>query len=194
MRFPHSESPFGGPGRPAPAKVLSIVAAAMVTLAGAKCHAQLLWDTSAAGGIQGGSGNWLGTVTWSGILGGRTQWVDGNVAVFNAGSGTVTLNGAVTANGLVFNVDGYVINGSSILTLGGATPTITVSDAGETARIEVAISGAAGLTKSGNGALSMGGSAFGNTYTGSTVINGGRITITSSGGVLPTNTPVVIAN
>ena len=114
--------------------------------------------------------------------------------IFNAGSGTVTLNGAVTANGLNFNVSGYSISGSSVLTLGGTSPVINVTNAGHWALIDAVLSGTGGLTKNGAGDLLMRRSV--STYAGPTVINAGRIIANTNplGHVLPSGTPVVIAN
>lgn len=142
----------------------------------------LFWDTSASNGVQGGTGNWLGTNNWSNNVfpGNNVPWIDGATAFFSATPGTATLNGAVTANGLTFNVDGYVISGASTLTLSGATPAINVSNAGQTAAISAPIGGSAGFTKIGAGTLTLSGFAA-NSYTGLATVTDGTLNLSKGG-------------
>jgi hypothetical protein len=145
----------------------AVLVAVVLLLRPADSNAQaaLLWDTSGASGVQGGTGNWLGTNNWNNIFpGNNIAWIDGTGAVFSATPGTVTVNGAVTASQLIFNVDGYLISGASTLTLDGAPPTINVSNAGQSATIGAKIGGSAGLTKAGDGTLILGGFASFSTY------------------------------
>ena len=85
---------------------------------------------------------------------------------WDAASGTLTFSGT-----------------SVTLTLGANT--LTVRGAFDTS-IANAISGAAGITKTGAGTLTLGGN---NTYGGSTTINAGTLALTSSGSIA--NTPVI---
>lgn len=139
--------------------------------------AALTWDGSnTANSIaDGGAGTWdtnivanwwdgLGNVTWPAAGGTDDD------AIFEGAAGLVTIDAAgVTANDLVFNVDGYSLSGGS-LTLNGGAPSITTTTG--TATIHSVIAGTAGLTKSGNGTLVLNGT---NTYTGTTTISGGTL-------------------
>ncbi len=81
----------------------------------------------------------------------------------------MTLDGNVTADGLAFNTPGYEVtntDGISVLTLAG-TPIITIPGGDE--EIDCIIAGSAGLTGSGSGFLTLGGT---NTYTGAVSIGG----------------------
>jgi autotransporter-associated beta strand protein len=70
-------------------------------------------------------------------------------------------------------------NAANILTLDGATPSISVSalGSGATTTISAVIAGTNGLTKLGAGTLVL---TATNTYTGGTTINGGRLTISNA--------------
>ncbi|MCX5653717.1 MAG: autotransporter-associated beta strand repeat-containing protein, partial [Planctomycetota bacterium] len=124
-----------------------------------------------------GTGTWDVTDTnWGG--GGSSIW-DGtngpnNIAIFNTAGAAVSVSsgsGAVNANGITFS-DTATISGDAI-TIAGTTPTIT---ANADATISSAILGTNGLTKLGDGTLTLTGA---NSYTGATRINGG--TLSTSG-------------
>ncbi len=129
----------------------------------------IYWDPgfSDASPGSGGNGSWdsISTNWFSGNV--DAKWVSNNVANFAGTAGTVTLNANETADGLTFVTDGYTIGGTSSLTLAG-TPII--SGPGVTAEIDCSIAGTAGLTESGLGTLTLGGS---NSFTGSTTIGDG---------------------
>jgi fibronectin-binding autotransporter adhesin len=122
-----------------PARVLVILTATATLLftASSGVTATLQWDADPhLFGAQGGSGNWLGSnMWWTGIRGTNTTWVSGSAASFGPSAGTVSVNGAVTADSLSFSTTGYTISGSSALTLSGAN-TITVTNASDTAESE----------------------------------------------------------
>lgn len=169
------------------------------------------WDpgfTKVAPG-SGGNGNWDSTSTNWFIGSSDTKWVSNNVANFAGSAGTVALNANETADGLTFTTGGYILNGTSILTLGG-TPIITLP--GGTAEIDCAIAGTAGIIENGSGTLTLGGiNTFGgavtigdggalvlnapNAYAGATAIgSGSMLTIAGSGNIGSGNYPGAIAN
>lgn len=119
----------------------------------------------------GGNGTWdTATANWSGA---GTVWPATStltdIATFASSSGTVTIaTGGITANGLTFNTSGYTINGAA-LTLDGASPTVSTAT-GISASISSIIAGSAGLTKSGDGTLTLSGA---NTHTGPTLVSAG---------------------
>jgi autotransporter-associated beta strand protein len=80
----------------------------------------------------------------------------------------------VTAHNLTFNTTGYILGGST-LTLNGSTPTISTAT-GVTATIGSQILGSAGLTKAGDGTLTLTAVNF---YTGTTTINAGTLSTTN---------------
>jgi fibronectin-binding autotransporter adhesin len=154
-------------------------AALLISLAASPAGAaDLYWDANNSGIGIGGDGAWNTTAsswntTGNGVAGPFAIWNNGNLdnAIFDGTAGTVTLGAPVTAHNLTFAVGGYALTGGT-LTLGGATPTITVT-AG-TSTINSAIAGTAGLTKAGAGTLALGGA---NTFSGGITVNGGTLTV-----------------
>jgi autotransporter-associated beta strand protein len=151
--------------------ILAVVAAA--STAGPARSQPYTWDPALTGtATGGGSGTWdTTTANWfNGTA--LVPWPGGQVAVFGGtvtGTSTVTIApGGVSATGLTFNSDGYVLTGDP-LTLTGVTPTITVAGV-LNATVSSAIAGTAGLTKAGTGYLTLSGA---NTYTGTTTVGGG---------------------
>lgn len=145
------------------------------------------WDgdgegNSGNGAVDGGSGTLtanspnltLGDGSSNNILP-----VDPATIVFRGLPGTVTVDdvdGAIRMGGLRFLVDGYVLEGDAI-DLIGALPVIQVGTADpETANflatINNALTGTAGLTKTGQGILVLNGA---NSYSGGTNVLGGRL-------------------
>jgi fibronectin-binding autotransporter adhesin len=139
------------------------------------------------GAVNGGNGTWQGA-------GGNNNWTestgninaaysDGTFAIFAGSAGTVTVDngfGQVTAKGMQFATDGYVVTGDSI-GLVGTDATIRVGDgtaagAGMTATINSILTGTSKLVKTDAGTLVLAGA---NTYSGGTAINGGTIRISS---------------
>jgi autotransporter-associated beta strand protein len=123
---------------------------------------------------------WVGTTNvWDGSAANwssPTTWTSGDDAVFGApGAGGLTLAlTTVTAHNLTFNTTGYILGGST-LTLNGSTPTISTAT-GVTATIGSQILGSAGLTKAGDGTLTLTAVNF---YTGTTTINAGTLSTTN---------------
>ncbi|HEY3898205.1 MAG TPA: autotransporter-associated beta strand repeat-containing protein [Chthoniobacter sp.] len=139
------------------------------------------WDGSMITGdgtIHGGVGSWNNAApNWTDSTGTiNAQWLN-DTAVFQGTAGTVTLIDMISAQGLVFNVDGYTIaaSGSNTLTLSGPAPVITVTNAGDTATISAPIAGTLGLIANGAGTLILTNGA--NTYSGGTTISNGTLQV-----------------
>jgi fibronectin-binding autotransporter adhesin len=178
---------------------------------------QIFWDAngtdagSQSGANGGGNGSWDSTTSDWWITGSSdTRWVSNTIANFAGTAGTVTLGTAETAAGLTFATDGYIVTGTSNLTLAG-TPTVGLPNGGS-ATINCPIAGAGGLTESGSGTLTLGGAnsfigpvAVGsgatlviggaNAYAGATTINSSAtLTVTNAGNLDGGNYPGAVAN
>jgi fibronectin-binding autotransporter adhesin len=139
--------------------------------------------------INGGSGVWQahgGNDNWADASGAvNAGYSDGAVAIFSGAPGTVTVSnslGAVTASGMQFASNGYVITGEAVA-LAGPQASIRVGDgsaagAGYTATLASALTGASQLVKTDLGTLALTGD---NTYTGGTRIEGGVLAIGNGG-------------
>ncbi|MBJ2156549.1 autotransporter outer membrane beta-barrel domain-containing protein [Variovorax sp. IB41] len=152
------------------------------------------------GQVAGGSGTWRvgspgdGWTDMDGKL--NANWAQDQFAVFGGKSGTVTVDGAAGAvriAGAQFAVDGYVVNGDGIV-VNNANSVIRVGDgtaagANMTATLNVALSGAGGISKEDAGRLILGGA---NTYTGGTTVKGGVLqgSATSLQGAIVNNAEV----
>ncbi|MFC5569018.1 autotransporter-associated beta strand repeat-containing protein [Lysobacter yangpyeongensis] len=156
---------------------LAIVLALAVQYAPARA-ADRYWDVNGTAVGSGGTGTWNTTNTfWSpnndGVSGPFGAWNNAALdnAFFGGTAGTVTLSGAISVHNLTFQTDGYTLTGGS-LTLGGTSPTITVTTG--TSTIASSITSTSGLTKAGAGTLTLNGS---NTFNGGIDINGGTLTL-----------------
>ncbi|MCX5653715.1 MAG: autotransporter-associated beta strand repeat-containing protein, partial [Planctomycetota bacterium] len=121
-----------------------------------------------------GTGIWDTTATnWSGS-GSLTPWDStngiGNTAVFNTAGATATVSGTVYTNGITFG-NTATVSGGDAINLAGTTPTITATNNGT---ISSVLDGTAGLTKAGNGTLTLSGA---NIYTGTTTVGGGTLQV-----------------
>jgi fibronectin-binding autotransporter adhesin len=155
------------------------------------------WDGGDTGGanngtIYGGDGEWHRADTddlWTDSTGNtNAPWHDGEFAIFAGHAGTVIIsdvNGDVTASGMQFMTDGYVLTGSDGLTLvsdtSGGSAVIRVGDGTSaskdmTATISADISGDVQLRKADQGTLVLLGT---NSHTGGTAIDGGVLEIAS---------------
>ncbi|ASR43603.1 hypothetical protein BEN78_09685 [Xanthomonas citri pv. mangiferaeindicae] len=152
------------------------------------------WDGEAGGRndgmITGGDGTWQARAqdsndNWTDADGAiNAAYSDGAFAIFAGKGGTVDVDnslGAVTASGLQFAADGYVVQGDAITLVDDAADgtVIRVGDgttagAGFTATIDSVLQGDTGLVKTDAGTLLLGGA---NTYTGGTTVTGGAVAI-----------------
>ena len=159
--------------------------ATLLTLAAASHAASLTWDggplastvddiiTPGAGTWTTGSNNWDDGI--ANLL--NAPWANGDDAVFTGTAGVVTISSpGVMANSLTFN-SGYTISGN-VLTLGGATPTITSNAV--LGVISSSIAGSNGLTLAATGiaGVYLDGN---NTYTGVTTATAGFIVARNAG-------------
>ncbi|UXN58146.1 autotransporter-associated beta strand repeat-containing protein [Phyllobacterium zundukense] len=149
--------------------------------AGSASGADLFWDANGTSVGAGGAGTWnTSTGNWSlnndGVSGPYNPWNNGALdnALFAGTAGTVTLGVPITVHNLTFNTSAYTLTGNT-LTLGGVTPTITVTSG--TSTINSIIAGAAGLTKAGAGFLTLGGA---NTFSGGVNVNAGTLFLSAA--------------
>ena len=135
----------------------------------------------------GGTGNWdLVTSNWNNATGaGAPQlWLNTATsdAVFQGTAGAVAQPAVnLTVRNMTFNVTGYTLGNSGLanpLTLAPGS-TITVTNAGDTARISSFTAGVSGLSKAGPGTLEFFGSGT-NAYTGTTTVNDGAVNLNKS--------------
>lgn len=121
-------------------------------------------------------GNWSDPLNWnSGAI------ADGSAATASftsdiAAATTVTLDSSRSIGSLVFSDAGaagnaWMISSNTLTLAGGATPVIT---AGTDATIASIVGGTQGLSKGGTGQLTLSGL---NTYTGTTAVNAGKLTV-----------------
>ncbi|MEZ2298520.1 autotransporter outer membrane beta-barrel domain-containing protein [Variovorax sp. RCC_210] len=138
----------------------------------------------------GGTGTWSSTApVWTDTVGtvSAPMLPQPGFAIFTGAPGTVTVDNtgsAVQATGMQFASSGYTLAGDT-LTLtgagGGARAEIRVGDggagsAGYTATVNNPIAGAAGIAKTGDGTLVLGGA---NTYTGGTAVQAGVLSVSA---------------
>ena len=145
--------------------------------------------------ITGGSGIWdTGNDNWTENDKGTQQghlfnarWKNGSFAVFGGNAGTVTIdrqNGAISATGLNFVTDGYVLSGDPLILDNGTgiLPVIRVgtgqADAGIVTTITSELQGTNGLRKTDYGTLIL---TADNDYGGGTTISGGILQIGDGG-------------
>ncbi|WP_225421126.1 autotransporter-associated beta strand repeat-containing protein [Sphingomonas parva] len=136
-----------------------------------------LTGASNANGGDGGAGTWTATSTnWTTPTGYsiNDQWRK-EVGVFaGAAAGLVTVDGTQAFQELRFQTDGYRLvpdgGGGALETTGGFSIIDTAADV--TARLDLELEGAGGLTKAGAGTLVLGAAA---NYGGATSIAGGTL-------------------
>jgi len=134
------------------------------------------------GGSITGSNSYTGPTTISATPGwyGSNQLFVGNANALGAASGDLTISG-----GDVNLLDNTITRSGNVTISGGSLQTGTVSKSGSDYNIQggsvgAVLAGTAGLTKSGSATAALGGA---NTYSGSTTINGGTLSVYSAGGL-----------
>lgn len=147
-------------------------------------YADKYWDGSGPASnnvVNGGAGTWSNNgLTWTDSSGAATtSWNSGfgdEAAIFQGTGGTVTVQGTVGVTELQFKVSGYTLSGGTLV-LSPASGTESVIDvaSGVTTTVSTAVTGAAGLRKTGDGVLTL--RNVGNDYAGGTFIDGGTLQI-----------------
>ena len=142
-----------------------------------------VWTQPVTGNLWGISGNWA-----SGAIADGTNFTANFGTIDITSDTSVRLDSARSIGNLIFGdstigtAGSWILdnNGSAlnVLTLSGATPTITVNalGTGKTATISLALAGTSGLTKAGLGTLVLSGV---NTYTGTTAVTAGILSLTN---------------
>lgn len=143
--------------------------------------APFTWTSTGTSPLTDGAGTWntAGTNWFNGTTYGVWGNTSADTATFGVGSGaagTITVS-SVTTNGITFNnaASGNYTLSSGTITMAGTTPTITVNASGTTT-LSSRLAGSAGLRKTGAGTLLLG---TGNTYTGTTTITQGMVSVAS---------------
>jgi autotransporter-associated beta strand protein len=170
------------------ASAAAVCAALLAAVAPSASAAPLNWDFDGDGanGL-GGTGVWNTTdlrwfdtayTMWPSLLSAAST----TTAVFQGTPGKVSLGEPITANGLLFSVNGYTVdNGgtaANTLTLAGTAPALTVTRGADAATISAVVAGSAGWTKLGRGSLYL--TNTGNSYTGTTTISSGNVVVSDS--------------
>ena len=143
----------------------------------------LFWDGAnfaANGVVNGGASTWSnGPTNWTNSGGTLNQAWGSQRAVFTGAAGIVTLGEDVTATGLQFVANGYVVNASAgqSITLNGAA--VIRVDASVTATINAVLVGG-GMNKDGDGTLVL---TADSTYAGGTTLTNGTIIVRNAAGL-----------
>ncbi|MEY4244951.1 MAG: hypothetical protein RLZZ245_2536 [Verrucomicrobiota bacterium] len=151
-----------------------IVVTSLCSLASVQAQTQGTWTAAA-------SGNWSDSANWAdGIVASAGGDANFSTVDLPAAVQTVTLDVAQTIGSLNFadadtaTPGTWTVSGANILTLAGATPTITT---GVNATISSVVAGSSGLRKEGASNLTLGAA---NTFTGSVTVNAGNLILSST--------------
>lgn len=156
--------------------------------------------------IDGGDGIWQRVAPadandWTDQAGAvNAPWADDQFAIFLGAPGTVTVSasqGAVTASGMQFGVEGYVVDGDALTLVGtAAAPGESIIRVGDgtngpapTATMNASLAGNVLLRKTDTGTLVLNGT---NTYTGGTRIEGGVVQIGSDANLGAASTGITL--
>lgn len=176
-----------------PAITVLLVASLFVELAADTHAGTLYWDPSVSGSSAstGVASTWSNTaIQWySGSA--DTTWGDYSDAEFAGTAGSVTIGSSgVNVHNLTFDVSGYTVTGSGIITLGTTstatgTPTINVYSAiatytngSSSLTMSSVLAGSVGLIKDGYGTLNLVGA---NTLTGGITVRKGLLNVQNTG-------------
>ncbi|ENR00774.1 hypothetical protein P040_00148 [Brucella melitensis 11-1823-3434] len=166
-----------------------------LVMAGTAAASDRYWDSNGTAVGRGGSGAWnTSNAFWSpsgdGVSGPYSAWNNAafDTAIFGGTAGTVTLGSPITVGAMTFETTGYILSGNT-LTLGTATPTITTSSG--TTTINSVLAGTNGLTKAGDGILSLTGA---NTFSGNIIVTGGTLSVNSSAALGAAANEISLAN
>ncbi|WP_194932738.1 autotransporter outer membrane beta-barrel domain-containing protein [Pseudomonas aeruginosa] len=151
------------------------------------------WDGDSGpaynGQVDGGDGTWQasgGNLNWTSAIGTVNDgYAAGSFATFTGKPGTVTVDdryGHILSSGMQFATGGYRLQGDSIgLTLGNNVFRVgdgTAQGQALVATIDAPLRGTGGLEKTDLGTLVLSGA---NSYTGSTLVSGGRLQAGAAG-------------
>jgi autotransporter-associated beta strand protein len=131
----------------------------------------------------GGEGVWSAdNRNWAvspGVAGGGRQTTNNEALIFSGTGGEVEISGTVAAAaGLTFSNNGYVLTNGTVNLTGTNTAANTITtgeDVGAT--IASVLSGSQGMTKSGQGTLTLSGT---NSYSGTTAVEAGTLVVNGS--------------
>ena len=131
------------------------------------------WEAPTAGTIAGWSLSATGANAFAAFTTGSGDTLNFGNGATGLAAGTITVSGTVDAGNITFaSGSGAIVLSGDTINLAAAS-TITVNNASDT--ISSILAGAAtSLTKAGAGTLTLAGA---NTYTGTTIINGGTVTL-----------------
>jgi autotransporter-associated beta strand protein len=162
----------------------------------------LSWDVngatpgagSAPAEVWSGSGVWTTNNNWTSSTNGdlaTQQWSDGSIALFSAGTDatgtyTVSVTNAPTASAVNVEFGNVTFEDGSVTLIGNQS--IDVASGSSATFNSTALAGTGGLTKTGNGTLTLG-QADG--YSGNTTIMGGTLALGAGGSI--NNSPVIKA-
>ena len=151
---------------------------------------ELIWDPDGdeTNGY-GGSGEWTDFGVWyNPAIQDHVAWsssLGGGKAVFSGTAGTVTVNGAVSAVGVDFTIDGYTISpdpDGMVILASNATDDGEINVSTGTATIATTLAGSVGLEKTGSGKLELTGvGTYCESFTYGTQVTAGTLQIGDGG-------------
>jgi fibronectin-binding autotransporter adhesin len=147
----------------------------------------LTWDTTTGDAtIVGGSGTWDGAIqSWTSDAGATNEaWTAASAATFGGAAGTVTVSGTQSVGNITFATDGYQVTGGALSYANAGTG---IAVATGTATIGSDMTSTTGLTKTGDGALTLSGS---NSISGTLDLARGSLTAANAGALAGVSTLV----